>query len=266
MPPASLLSSLTTKIGTYAQKPGDALVHLGAVGWILSSAAQLSMLATNKKIDSDKKKFLMAHEATDGLTNVGLFYTICAAIKALADKGVEHGVVCEKKTADFISSLNGTGEEISTKVVKQTLQSLVDAGFVEKADTKNPMSAIFNGFEKFVKSFGDKTLNNPSELKCFCDSFENLATPEARQVCIEQVFGESGIKNAFVGHKNGIGKITAIAASVLATSIIAPIVRNKVANHFQKKLPPTERNELYGKYYTPLFKSAMPPVFGKFKI
>jgi len=264
---ASLVGNITTKIGTYAQNPGRALVHLGALGWLLSSAAQISMVATNKNIDKDKKKFLMTHEAADGLTNVGLFYTICAGIKSVADKVVEGGLLAEKRTSDFITGLNRIEGKIDGKLVNKTVQSLVDGGFVDAKEAKKPMTAIFKGLEKFVKSLGDKTLSNPDKLKIFSDSFEKLATPEARQQLTEQVFGDKGIKNAFVNHKNGMGKIAAIGASVIATSIIAPIVRNKVANHFQKKLPFEQRNEVYGKYYSPLLKSPVPPVFGnRFKI
>lgn len=50
---------------TYSKDGGKLLVHLGALGWVFSSAAQLVVVATDKNIDKNKKKFLLPQEGAD---------------------------------------------------------------------------------------------------------------------------------------------------------------------------------------------------------
>ena len=69
---ANPLQSILSKIWhKYAEDVGISLIHLGALGWFLSSAAQLAMIITNKDIDKKEKQFLIPQEASDGAINSG---------------------------------------------------------------------------------------------------------------------------------------------------------------------------------------------------
>ena len=56
----------------YSVDSGKMLIHMGALGWVFSSLAQIGVVATDKNISKKDKKFLVPQEICDGVTNVGL--------------------------------------------------------------------------------------------------------------------------------------------------------------------------------------------------
>ena len=73
----------------YSKDSGKLLVHLGALGWVLGSAAQIGAVIGDKNIDKEQKKFLLPQEGADAAVNVAMYYTICDVIKRGADQLVE---------------------------------------------------------------------------------------------------------------------------------------------------------------------------------
>ena len=88
----TLLQKFNNKVfDKYSVDGGKMLIHMGALGWVLSSLAQIGVVATDKKISKKDKKFLVPQEICDGMTNVLLYYTVSQVIKGSGDYFVNHG-------------------------------------------------------------------------------------------------------------------------------------------------------------------------------
>lgn len=70
----------------YGENPGTMLVHTGVIGWILSSAAQISAVLLNEKISSEQKVFLIPQEVADAAVNILSFYTFTNGVKHIGSK------------------------------------------------------------------------------------------------------------------------------------------------------------------------------------
>ena len=86
----------------YSKDGGKLLVHMGALGTLFGSVAQLMAVATDKKLDKDQKKFLLPQEGADAVVSVFMTYTVCDLIKKLGDKIVESGKLLTDEVADKI--------------------------------------------------------------------------------------------------------------------------------------------------------------------
>ena len=190
----------------YSKDGGKLLVHMGAAGWVLSSAAQIFMLMGDKSIDKKQKKFLMPQELADAGVNVIMYYSICEFIKRGGDFLVEKGLFLSEKVAKEILNLKPSNmPELALKDWKKLFS---------KTELKGKLS---------------KLLKSPQNLEIFkkaASTTEKNHITEAAKKAL----------NVFENHKNNVGTLSAIAASVLACNIITPIVRNKLAAKMQKKL------------------------------
>lgn len=246
----------------YSGDVGNALIHLGAVGWLFSAAAQITMIARNKDIDKKEKKFLIPQETADGVINVGLYYTVCAGIKKVADVVLENAIFVTKKThnaLDMFSDIPVSMTEF-TKGMKEKI-NLVKALSVN-CKGKGRVTTFYEGTLKYIelltttdikekcgqtlknvyKFFDkpDKLLDTPAK---FLEKSEMLST---QKIMIKKAF--EGFKN----FKNGIGVIAAVGASVLACNIITPVARNMAASYYQKKsIERSKKNNPVTKTQTP---------------
>ena len=85
--PLAFWSDLTKRIfKAYGESPGSMLVHTGAIGWVLSSAAQISAVIMNNKLSPEQKMFLIPQEAGDAAVNIISFYTLTNGIKHIGSK------------------------------------------------------------------------------------------------------------------------------------------------------------------------------------
>ena len=92
--PTELFSTFKTYIfKKYGENPGTMLVHTGALGWILSSMAQVSAVVVNDKISPEQKSFLIPQEIADAFINIVSFYVITSSFKNLASKLVSSGKI-----------------------------------------------------------------------------------------------------------------------------------------------------------------------------
>lgn len=85
-----------------ANNPGSMLMHTGALGWAASSAAQITGIALNDKIDSSKKKFLIPQEFADAAGNIALYYLVTLSAKKLVESKFDDGSICAKSLIDKI--------------------------------------------------------------------------------------------------------------------------------------------------------------------
>ena len=86
----------------YAKDPGKMLLHTGAIGWILSSAAQVTALAFNKKLSPEQKMFLIPQEINDAAVNILSFYTLTYGIKYIGKKLTQSCKYCTKELAEAL--------------------------------------------------------------------------------------------------------------------------------------------------------------------
>ena len=88
----------------YAKNPGKMLLHTGAVGWILSSAAQITALAFNKKLSPEQKMFLIPQELGDAAVNILSFYTLTSGIKFIGKKLTQSCKICSKELLNALKT------------------------------------------------------------------------------------------------------------------------------------------------------------------
>ena len=202
MNPSSIMQKVSQYMfDHYSKDSGALLVHLGALGWILGSAAQIGVVVSDKSIDKEQKRFLLPQEAADAAVNIGMYYSICELIKKGADKLVEKGAFLTDDVANAISKIN-------------PLKS------AESAEWKT----LFTKDE--LKKNLTKLLNDPDSL----EAFKNLSIDEkARAKELAKIALEK-----LESHKDNVGVVSAIAASVLACNIVTPYVRNIAASKMQK--------------------------------
>lgn len=193
----------------YSKDGGKLLVHMGAAGWVLSSIAQITMLLSDKKIDKDQKKFLLPQEAADAVVNVGMYYSICEVIKKGGDWLVEKGHL------------------LTDKVVNEILKLKPDA---MGALTQKEWKKLFTSKELGGKL--TKILENAKDLNIV----KNVSEAEKTRI----TSAAQKALDVLEQHKNNVGTISAILASILACNIVTPIVRNKLASNMQKDLQKKE--------------------------
>ena len=189
----------------YSKDGGKLLVHMGAAGWVLSSAAQIGMLLGDKSIDKKQKKFLLPQESADAAVNVVMYYSICELIKRGGDLLVEKGKFLTDEVVDLILKMKPS----SMPALKQKEWTKL----FTKAELKQNLSFLLQNADN---------LNIVKNLS----NTERTAVLDAAKEALKK----------FESHKNNVGIISAIAASVLACNIITPYVRNKLASKAQKKL------------------------------
>lgn len=203
--PSSISKFCQYMWNNYSKDGGKLLVYMGAAGWVFSSVAQLAMLAGDKSIDKNKKKFLLPQEAADAGVNVLMYYSICDVIKKGADHIVEKGKFVTDKVVDDI-----------LKMKPDSMPNLA------QKDWKK----IFSAEELGGKI--SKVLENVEKM----DIVKNVSAAEKTKI----VNAAKIALDTFETHKNNVGTIAAIAASVLACNIVTPYVRNKAAAKYQKHL------------------------------
>ncbi len=87
-----------------SKDPSGMLMHTGALGWAASSAAQITGIALNEKIDTNKKKFLIPQEFADATGNIALYYLITLSTKKFVENLFESGKLRIKNVMDRIES------------------------------------------------------------------------------------------------------------------------------------------------------------------
>ncbi len=198
----------------YSKDGGQLLVHLGALGWVFSSAAQLVVVATDKKIDKKKKKFLFPQECADAAVNVAMYYTICDLIKSGSDKLVEKGKLLTDDVVNALGKIKGPKVSVDNPLDWKKL-------FTPDELKNNKLTKLLEEPQKLNMFKGLKQTEIEKFLPAVNEALEVLET-----------------------HKNNTGTIAAIAASVLACNLITPYTRNQVASRVQSNLLKKEAKEI----------------------
>lgn len=258
------ISKQTTRVWRhYSEDAAKGLLHLGAIGWVLSSAAQTFMIATNKDIDSHKKKFLIPQELTDGAVNLTLYYTITAGIKKFADSLVENGHIIGEETDKFLTDFTKNIVTTTTHYVKSLSEKFDKAEITDIINRKKHMSGTLDGIEKTLLDLDFKSIAEDGYDSPLNGSFKCFNTEDKRNDILKSL---KSAKKEFGKLKNATNIIATIVGSVIASSIIVPIVRNNVANIQQKKSSYKEQTKKPQLQYTQIYKTPTSSVFNKLAI
>lgn len=208
----SISSFKNNMFKTYAKDGGKLLIHAGAAGWLFSSLAQVTVIATDSKISKKDKKFLVPQEICDGATNVVLYYTVSKIIKESGDYLINKGHLLTDDVVKAITKLKPETTSIKEAAKGLTEKWVYVDEILNKKHLKTPLKAVLENYkltEAFQKLSPAQKTAFEKEIKAAAEHLSNF--------------------------KNGIGVITSIAASILASNILTPIVRNKMAGVYQQK-------------------------------
>lgn len=247
---------------SYAEDVGKSLIHLGAFGWFLSSAAQLTMIITNKDIDKKEKQFLVPQETADGIINVLLYYTICKAIKNYSESLLERGKIFTQKSYECIEKLKTTPNSASD-FIKAISEFYRNHRIIDQKHQIGNLSDFYKGSIILLSK-------PPMDRNRIIKNNPMLKSVFGRVIEDNKVKATKGILNRALKdynlYKNGVGVIAAVGASVLACNIITPIARNLTANVLQRTAQNKENKYVNKKETFPVQVGKVSPVFNIFKI
>ena len=217
---------------SYSQDVGKSLIHLGALGWIMCSAAQTLMVCRHKNINKKEKQFLVPQEIADGAINVGLYYTVCQSIKKTGDKLLENAKIMTKETSDLLKSYKKPTQSVSNflenfdgkRLNKEILSEIKNNGRLSNFYN----TLLFSIKEKEKTKVLPKEIQNNSLLKNILRPLLNTNDLKSTKNAITKNYSN------FLRFKNGVGVIS-ISLSIITCNVITPVARNITANYFQKK-------------------------------
>lgn len=90
----------------YGDNVGKMLVHTGVIGWILSSAAQVTAILINDKLSKKDKLYMVPQEIADAAVNILSFYLITQTFKGLGSKLVNSGRWLPAFVRNFLTGNN----------------------------------------------------------------------------------------------------------------------------------------------------------------
>ena len=96
--------------GASLVKMGDIIILTSIAGWFASSAAQVIGIALNKNYTREQKKFMIAQETFDCITNIGLYFGVTKSLTSLTAHMVKTGKLAPKSIAEFMRTNNLLGQ------------------------------------------------------------------------------------------------------------------------------------------------------------
>lgn len=224
----------------YSVDSGKMLIHMGALGWVFSSLAQIGVVATDKNISKKDKKFLVPQEICDGVTNVGLYYTVSQMIKGSGDFLVNHGFLL-------------------TDDAERVINLLKPEAVPERDAIVGLSKTILKSDKEIKKTYKGKRLEAILDKYYLLDTFKAFS-PE-KQARVENII--LGAKEKISSFKGGLGVVTSIVASIIASNLLTPIVRNKMAGLYQQKFLMKHDEAQRAKNYAP---QPLPAAFKNFNV
>ena len=127
----------------FADDPSKMLIATSAIGWTLSSLAQVIAVAVNPQIKEEQKVFLIPQEFNDALVNIGSFLLITQLTKKTVSNLFATGKFAPKSVRNF---LNKNAKLYGDKVGKLDFN-------LEQVLEKNGDASILKAFKTY-KNFG----------------------------------------------------------------------------------------------------------------
>lgn len=137
---------LTANLKRYGKDPSRILIDAGAIGWVLSSAAQITGVKFNPKLTDIQKDTLIKQEAFDGGINIALFYLISQSTRIGFNKLCESGKYLPRKLFNVFNELVDK-KIIDMKNFKTVSEALKEA--MNKIDNPELLYRAKKGFRNF---------------------------------------------------------------------------------------------------------------------
>ncbi|MBQ9688926.1 hypothetical protein IJV79_04755 [bacterium] len=189
---SSMFNNLKTKaFGKFSKGLGSMLILTSALGWGLASTAQVFGILKNDKYSKDEKAYLVRQEIADGALNILSFCAITTGCKNLSRMLVDSGKIMTPKIDRFCK--------------KQ--------GF----DLSKPKSSI------------SKYLNDGIE-NCV-QRIKSAQGQDVKQIRQEMYKLRAFNNQTFKPFESGAEVFGTLAGGIVASNIITPICRNKIAAH-----------------------------------
>ena len=206
----------TMAFNKFSHGLGSMLIVTSAMGWALASTAQVFGIVKNNKYTKDEKNFLIKQEVADASLNILTFCAITTTLKNISRGLIDSGKIVTPKIANFCKKQNidlSKPKASISKIVNERLQNTVSN--IEKAKTTGV--GDINALRKqrnTLRTFQNKTL---------------------------------------LPLESGAEVVGTLAGGILASNIITPICRNKIAASAVKKQQAKQQ---------PQYSTAYPPKIG----
>jgi hypothetical protein len=191
---------------------GSMLIVTSAMGWALASAAQIFGIAKNDKYTKKEKGFLVRQEIADATLNILSFCAITTGFKNLSKKLVDSGKIVTPTIQRFCEKQNidlTKSKEGLSKIVTDKLDNVVQSIQKAKETGIGDIKALKNQ-RNVLRNFKNKTL---------------------------------------VPFENGAEIVGTLSGGILASNILTPICRNKIAAASFKKQ--NSQQQTYQSTYIP---------------
>lgn len=90
----------------YHKSPDKMLIHTGVIGWMLSSAAQITAILFNDKLSKEQKLFMIPQEFADAVVNIASFYIVTQTFTSVASKLVRTGKWLPQNVRNYLIKNN----------------------------------------------------------------------------------------------------------------------------------------------------------------
>ncbi len=117
----------------YGKDVGKMLVHTGVIGWVLSSAAQVTAILINDKLPKEQKMYMVPQELADAAVNIVSFYAVTRSFKALSNKLVSSGKLLPKAIRTFLDN-SSIAEKVGKKGFDVAKHGHLSADLLDKYD------------------------------------------------------------------------------------------------------------------------------------
>lgn len=196
---ADLFNKIKEKaFGKFSKGLGSMLIATSAAGWALGSTAQIFGILKNDKYSKQEKGFLVRQEIADASLNILTFCAITTGFKNLSKKLVDSGKLITPKIERFCQKQN-----IDLSQPKTSISKIVN----EKIDT-------------VVKNIETAKETGMGDLKALRRERNSL-----------RAFNNRTLKP----FTSGAEVVGTLGGGILASNIITPICRNKIAAASYKK-------------------------------
>ncbi len=244
----SYCKNIANFIFNYSKETALIMLFFNAVSILSSHIAQIGGLKKSKR---ENKEYLISQEKKE--LGLDLILTIIPPfllnnfLKKKLDAGLLTTPEAREKLINIAAPVVGVARDelYSTdhiRPIKETVSSVLSRGTTAIMQNKKTPKFLFNSVKnldkKLKSTLPNYALKLPApNLEDICTDFNNLAKDKRISPKVLKQFRNGSAYDELCGQNNGILIMATIAYTILASNIIMPILKNKLANkEYEKQL------------------------------